>query len=722
MAAAGCQTVLALDDRQANPPPPPGCALPSVGGATLRVATWVPSSAHVDFCVRASGTSWARPVLLGSGTGAACTSGFSYPDVSAPFAVPLGKIDVKAIPAGTNCSGPQSVKPLSEIDGLQTNASAPVLVARIGGASGVPEKLVAYGSAVAPSSDDTDARVRFIHAAVGVKPLTFGVLDASSLPATLTQPVLGPLSFGQFPSGTPTLGKLNGAYLDIPGAPYNMGAATNSDPEGGVLVQSTGATTGATTGEAFFTLAAIGNDADPQYPVRGLYCLDKPSALAETDAGVDHLRSQCTQTALATLSFDIWQVGLYGAFAPEEVSRRQGIMDAITARACSPTSRSSTCSDVMCLTEIDRTADQNAAIAAGKAGNPLGGSFPYSVVASPSTDLNTQPNDPRDQSGATPPPPTTPPCGGTVPLQMVNDLYSCLIQNCNTTNDDTGVINGGGACFTNKCAAKILPLLIGTFQEQTCWDCVAANVVGYSTYAQNKLSCTTDTRPAFAFGGNAPSMVLSRFPIMKSETYVLPTTNWRRVVHYAQLLIDTNKTLDYYCAQLTPLLDQTMPYTGPYAPHGGSANTMGWEAEQQLDAQRVVDFVRAISGSNPAVIVGDWAASKAGPTMAGPGGVDAGGSAVVDLNAPTIAALQAAWGNEAVPSDFLNAPQCDTCADNPYDGAGQSYWNERPYATYSPNAVAVNILLKDLNAVHLMNGTYGPLAGYYLFNVQMLRP
>jgi hypothetical protein len=223
MAVAGCQAVLGLDDREANPPPPSGCALPSVGGGFLRVATWVPSSAHVDFCVRASGTSWARPILLGGGTGTGtlCTSGFSYPDVSAPFRVPLGKIDVKAIPAGTNCSGPDSVKPLSEIDGLQTNASAPVLVARIGGASGVPEKLVAYGSAVAPAaSDDTTARVRFIHAAVGVKPLTFGVLDQGSLPATLQQAVLGPLSFGQVSnSGTPNLGKLDGFYLDIPAAP-----------------------------------------------------------------------------------------------------------------------------------------------------------------------------------------------------------------------------------------------------------------------------------------------------------------------------------------------------------------------------------------------------------------------------------------------------------------------------------------------------------------------
>jgi hypothetical protein len=386
-------------------------------------------------------------------------------------------------------------------------------------------------------------------------------------------------------------------------------------------------------------------------------------------------------------------------------------MDAIKARGCSGTSRSSACSDVMCLTEIDRPNDQQLATAAGKAGN-----FPFSLVASPPTDLNTQPTDPQDQT----PPPTTPPCGGSVPSAMVDALYTCLVQNCSTTNDATGVINGGGGCFANQCAAQIAPLLTGTFQEQACWDCVAANVVGYQTYAQNKQSCTTDSRPAFAFQGNATSMVLSRFPIVQSQTYVLPTTNWRRVVHYAQLQIDTNKTLDYYCAQLTPLLDQTMPYTGPYAaPVGGSANPMGWEIEQQLDAHRVVDFVKSKSGSNPAVIVGDWAASKAGP-----GGVDAGASAPVDVNPDTISILQGAWGPEAVPPPFLAAPQCSTCPDNPYNGPGHSYWYERPYtnAAYKPDpGVAVNIAL-TASTVHLSTGAYGPLSAYYLFNVQMLRP
>jgi hypothetical protein len=81
------------------------------------------------------------------------------------------------------------------------------------------------------------------------------------------------------------------------------------------------------------------------------------------------------------------------------------------------------------------------------------------------------------------------------------------------------------------------------------------------------------------------------------------------------------------------------------------------------------------------------------------------------------------WGQEAVPSAFLDAPQCTACPDNPYNGAGQSFWTERPYATYTPDpGVAVNIAL-TASTVLLSNGTsYGPLAGYYLFNVQTLRP
>src|SRR3990167_5766451 len=96
----GCQAILGVEDRVLDPVSP-GCALPTEGAANLRFANLVPTEAKVDVCIRPSGGAYGRPALRGGGSGPACQVGFSYPEVSAPFGAPAGKVDVKIIAAGS---------------------------------------------------------------------------------------------------------------------------------------------------------------------------------------------------------------------------------------------------------------------------------------------------------------------------------------------------------------------------------------------------------------------------------------------------------------------------------------------------------------------------------------------------------------------------------------------------------------------------------------------
>jgi hypothetical protein len=114
-------------------------------------------------------------------------------------------------------------------------------------------------------------------------------------------------------------------------------------------------------------------------------------------------------------------------------------------------------------------------------------------------------------------------------------------------------------------------------------------------------------------------MILSRYPLLNTRGYQLPSTGWRRAVLYAEVQLE-DQAVDFYCAQLTDRNNgPSLAYAGNYGqdvttnlPDGGQSFTSGWQQEQDLQVQKVLAFIRENSRATgrPAIIAGDWHASS----------------------------------------------------------------------------------------------------------------
>jgi hypothetical protein len=216
-----------------------------------------------------------------------------------------------------------------------------------------------------------------------------------------------------------------------------------------------------------------------------------------------------------------------------------------------------------------------------------------------------------------------------------------------------------------------------------------------------------------AFGGQTPSMVLSRFPLSDTDLFILPSTNWRRVVYYAKVEIEKGRTIDYFCAQLSTPHDGIITYIGPYS-NGDTAH--GWEQEQLLQVQKIISWVKKKSEGRPAIIAGDWQASS--QTL----GSDGTTVIVAAKDASVIAALDGAF-KLAQPKDYT--PSCTDCGKekNPYSGDFTGFWTSRTYLSqWASDAVSSASVIYTENVVTLPDGTLGPLSGEYGFNVRIVRP
>jgi hypothetical protein len=255
-----------------------GCTLPVDGDARIRLANLRPDPAPVDFCVRTSGERYRRPVLRGAGS--ACPAGYRYEDVSAPFAVRAGSIDVKMIPAGSTCADPGLVS----LDGLAVDKTAVVTIVSVGG-DAAPARLLALPEE--PTTDDSQLRLRFVNASVASAPLYLGPTRASTLPTRVaTRMLADSVPFGAVPAAgsTTATGTIDerGYWLLAP-LRYQLGAATDAD-DGALLAFSM------SERAATYTLFAIGDPLDPTFPLRGLLCDETTPANGLTLA--------CSETAL----------------------------------------------------------------------------------------------------------------------------------------------------------------------------------------------------------------------------------------------------------------------------------------------------------------------------------------------------------------------------------------------------------------------------------------
>jgi len=664
--ALGCQLVIGTEDRPVDPVRE-GCALPTGGGARLRFGNLLPSAATYDLCVRSSGGDYGRPILRGGG--AACPRGFAYGEVSAPFAVPEGRLDVKVVVAGSTCAA----RAAAELEGIAAPRDTTTSVLNLTGPT-----LRAFRDD--PAQTATDAlQLRIVHASNAIGALDFGFAASARLPVELTSPLLRkPIAFGEA-TNPETIGPLGNAdangYLSLPRAPVNLVGARTGEKRAVLAIALS-------PSEGTSTLYAIGDPTSPLYPVRGLLC-DERSAKG--------LFTTCRASALSTLSVDVFNASLYGPAAQEEGARKPKIVEELSKRD----------SDVMCLAQIARVEDRNDVAAAAKNSN----AFPYSVLSE--TNLDTAPSDPRDAPTSR----THPSCGGTVDPAKVDAALRCLTEKCSTTGGPDAPVSST-ACMSSKCVSEMVALLVAGTDSQRCYTCIAVAAGSAEKLGDVRAHCTTDPRDYKGFRGQASSMILSRLPIRASETFVLPATSYQRVVQYAELEIESGKFLDYYCTNFTSPYGDLLAYSGFYA--GGATGKEAWLKEAQLQATRTIELVKRKSAGRVAIVSGDFSASVEHK--------DPSGTVVIVSSNPQVIELL----DSALTPAFPDAakPECTECAPsiNPYNTA-QSTWAARTYLFGLPRTSALdpNVFFTD-RIVPLSTGAVGPLSHSYAFNVRVLRP
>jgi hypothetical protein len=744
---AGCQLVAGLHDRDTDPPPGPGCALPgrSAGTGQIRLVNVgtsatnsVPSQA--DFCVRTSGTTdWGRPVFLdggldygdaGKGAASLCTTGLGYSQSTVPFYVMSGKIDVKAIQAGLTCDAAAT----SEQDGVAVGDSvaaggtSPVITfVRYGGGESSPEELAAL--AEEPSGkmvDNISNHIRVVNALNGgnAASVQFGSANGTALPTTLASTFFAQalLPGTVAPVETTSIGPVDAeGYLEVIPGMVSYGFALGSDSAQNAIAVAASPSVADTQ-----TYYVIGDSANKQntFPVRALLCEDYTNEAGNLNAmgggkasSEESLLASCVPSAFPEISVDSWDVALYGANAPFETQRAQAIPAAVAARL----------SDLICLSEVDSKADRVQIIGAAAAA----GTFPYSYDVD--TTVDTPANDPRNLSGKYPPPIVNPPCSTAAGIDetKVAAAYACAQKNC---GNSAGELAGSTNCLEEYCINEFLPFfhLDGTtpteIAENICFDCMVENVDDPTeTLAAGQTTCTTSAKPAFNYQGQTPLLILSKYKIVpgSQKLYAYPSTGLRRGILKAQIALPGPLTVDFFCTQLvSPQIDKTIPYIGWYGTDSVTEN--GWADEQLFQAQRAVSWIQGEQQHDkvPAIIAGTFYS-----TLPYTNPTDAMKSLEV-LSPDVMNALEATTAfTRAEPPTYVRL--CDTCGANPYtpgspdlefsplflygfpksSTAGESLWatdfsltiTPQPGQTQPPNSL-------------------GPLSVYYGHNTLLVRP
>jgi len=732
LAVAACQLIAGTETREANPEVT-GCALPSGKGPQVRIANFVPTADVVDVCIKASGNgNWGEPLILNGGT--SCTKqftatepngytgppGFLYGQVSVPFAAPAAVVDVRFVAAGSSCTG----NVLNELDGAKLGAPAVTTLLRIGGgAPNVPEKIEALPENYPPNPSNT--YIRFVNVLPGSGPLDFGLAPPGTLqlPTTVvTQILQTPVSFGE--TGTPGQRALTGntvtsnGYIPIIAGTFPLAVGVHGEnPEKAIMFLPLTEM----NGSAFSFYAAGVVPRNNSYPEQGFFC-DESTVPPPTVQG-NPLVVQCIKTHLNGISVDVFTASLFGPNSPAYLQRKA----AITNPMSSPIQLRD--SDIMCFSELDFASDIEQIVHNALPVDAGGtGSFPYNYWVQ--TNLSTPFNDPTTQDGGMPPNPYPVPCGN-VPAATVKAAYDCMEKNCSTTGDQNGTLPGSTDCFSAQCASALGPLLL-TQSYNACFDCIIDFAASDQTYANGNTACTMTPAPPFGFGGQLSNLILSRYPLLNTKSYIFPSTNYRQGALYAQVQLE-DQMVDFYCTFLqTTLIASEQPYTGYYGNGGnpvGETSGGAYANEQLWEATQFIKWVKATSGSRPAIIVGDWRSSLAGPADAGPSNPDAGIFTSPSALAPETQNLLGMMGNFVPVSAPDWIPQCTYCpeGDNPLNvGQNQGYFMLQPYLLNWPDAKTAvqteQLIYTQPSPEVLFNDANAPLSQYFGLNFQVVRP
>ena len=750
VAVVGCQAIAGIQAWPSDPEPPAGaCNLPQSGAGLVRLVNAAnvrnaSGSTAADFCIKQSGTiDWGRPVFRDGGQDALCSGGLPYLQATVPFHVPVGSIDVKAIPAGKTCAAPAT----SEKDGIPIAAAGPdptaplevtTLLRYAGGTT--REAIAALPEEPGQISGDS-SNVRVVNALSGGASINFGVppSKATSLPTVLEQPLFAaPIPpGGTAPKQTVTEGPVDGeGYLKTLNTGFTYVASLANDATDTAVMFLQLPQTAAITASVF----VVGDPSSKNsFPVRGLYCQDRLSLASAatgtapsgfTKADVAELED-CTLTALPTLSFDAWDLALTGQNSPFPAAREPYIDNAIAAR---------TSTDVFCVTEADGIADRQQIIQKAT-------QFPYSYEIDTTT--ATQPDDPTQEDGGIPAAPTGPACGPPVSAAQVAKVYSCVARNCAGLSDDGGVgpLVQNTSCIASSCVLEFSQLYFPNqatplqTADDVCFNCMVLNVLDPTeTLPEGQAICTGSSAPVFMYGGQTPLLILSKYPFNSKKAYIFPSTGIQRGILKVQVQLEGDLAVDVFCTQLaSPQLDSSLPYVGSYgrdtAPVDGGPGENGWADEQGLQAKRAVSWIRSEVERDgvPAVVMGTFY-STIGVTASG-------GDAGISLASGTLSpgVMQTLDDSEdggaflrAEPYAYARA--CDTCPENAYTPGHAPLEFQPMFLLGFPAGqvwVASETLWATDNGVVPLTSTQfetappgntGPLSTYYAHNWQIFRP
>ncbi|NNE16867.1 MAG: hypothetical protein HKN10_00185 [Myxococcales bacterium] len=390
---------------------------------------------------------------------------------------------------------------------------------------------------------------------------------------------------------------------------------------------------------------------------------------------------------------DAFNVALAGSFIPYETERRTPIAEAIAAHDA----------DVLCLQEVWTQADKELIR------DTAAQAFPFSALFE--NDLDTPVDDPTDQQGEIPPAPATVPCpnvsfdGEELTIKEQMDVaIDCVRDNCSTIPDSDEGRTTSSACASSNCSIAVAPLLFGVDpQHQRCYACVIPQLPT-ATFAEMRATCPTVVNQDLAFDGQNGVMILSRHPLENTENWVIPGTWNRRSILKATVELPNGAELDTYCNHLTPIFSvppnsiNTFPYTGQYGE--GLKGPGGWQAEQELQAQKLIDYVASESNNRPAVILGDMNAGLAFPA-----------DDIVGEGEETFTILEAAY-TPAYTTDYT--PLCTFCSSNPVTDTESSVWIDHIFLYNLPqSSVKETARIFDQDVVPVEGDMLVPLSDHF---------
>lgn len=386
------------------------------------------------------------------------------------------------------------------------------------------------------------------------------------------------------------------------------------------------------------------------------------------------------------VTVDAFNVALAGAFIPYEAERRQPIADAIATHDA----------DILCLQEVWTQADKELIRDTAATTYPNTAFF--------EDDLDTEVDDPTDQLGQIPPAPTVVPCpdaegsDGMNILSQMNEAIDCVRDNCSTIPDSDEGRTTSAECAAADCSIAVAGLLFGDAQQQRCYACVVTQLPT-STFGDMRESCATVVNQDLAFGGQNGVMILSRYPLSNVDEWVIPGTWNRRTILTATTALPNGAELDVHCNHLTPIFTvapasiNTFPYTGQYG--DGMTGPEGWQAEQELQAEKLIAYVSQTSGDRPAVILGDFNAGVAFPD-----------EDIVGEGEPTYNALAGAYTPAYTPT---YTPLCTFCTTNPVTDTVASVWIDHIFLQNLPaDAIMATERIFDEDVVPVQ-GEDGPM-------------